>query len=174
MNLLARIWATFLIALRRLLAQRWLALATALGLVAAIAMIMSIPLYSDAVYFRVLQEELQKADQAAKGVQADKRDPRAFTFLFRYFGSLYGLKQWEEIEAVDAYLSEPAAAQLGLPVRRIVRYLRTDNFRLFPAGASRGVWRRAGSVGMGELRGAGRLHRPRSVDGRGRPSTGFG
>ena len=136
MNLLARIWATFLIALRRLLAQRWLALATALGLVAAIAMIMSIPLYSDAVYFRVLQEELQKADQAAKGVQADKRDPRAFTFLFRYFGSLYGLKQWEEIEAVDAYLSEPAAAQLGLPVRRIVRYLRTDNFRLFPAGAS--------------------------------------
>ena len=37
MNFLARSWATFLIAVRRLLAQRWLALATALGLITAIA-----------------------------------------------------------------------------------------------------------------------------------------
>ena len=91
MNLHARIWSTFLIALRRLLAQRWLALATALGLVAAIAMIISIPLYSDAVYFRVLQEELQKADQVVKGGQVAKGEQKSFPFLFRYFGALYGL-----------------------------------------------------------------------------------
>ncbi len=58
MNFLLRIWAIFFLAARRLVAQRWLALATALGLVVSIALIMSIPLYSDAVYYRVLQEEL--------------------------------------------------------------------------------------------------------------------
>jgi putative ABC transport system permease protein len=91
MNFLLRIWATFLIAVRRILAQRWLALATVLGLIAAITLIMSIPLYADAVYYRVLQEELTKAGQGVKD------DSRAFTFLFRNIGSIYGVKDWEEI-----------------------------------------------------------------------------
>lgn len=130
MNFLARSWATFLIAVRRLLAQRWLALATALGLITAIAMIMSIPLYSDAVYFRVLQEELQKAGQAVKG------DTKSFAFLWRNIGSIYGVKEWDEVQPVDEYLSGPAAAQLGLPIKKIIRYAKTDTFRLFPAGSS--------------------------------------
>jgi len=95
MNFFARSWATFLIAVRRLFAQRWLALAIALGLITAIAMIMSIPLYSDAVYFRVLQEELQKAGQAVKG------DSRSFAFLWRNIGSIYGVKEWDEVQPVD-------------------------------------------------------------------------
>ncbi len=130
MNLLLRTWATLLIAVRRIVAQRWLALATVLGLVAAITLIMSIPLYADAVYYRVLQEELAKAGQGVKG------DPQAFAFVFRNIGSIYGVKEWEEIEPVDAYLSGPAPQQLGLPVKNVVRYVKTDNFRLFPANTS--------------------------------------
>jgi len=130
MNFLFRLWAALIIALRRLVAQRWLALATLVGLVAATTLIMSIPLYADAVYFRVLQEELAKAGQSVRN------DRSAFTFLFRNIGSIYGVKDWEEIAPVDAYLSAPAAEQLGLPVKRIVRYVKTDNFRLFPADTS--------------------------------------
>ncbi len=130
MHFLFRLWAALIIALRRLAAQRWLALATLVGLVAATTLIMSIPLYADAVYFRVLQEELAKAGQSV-------RDDRiAFTFLFRNIGSIYGVKDWEEIAPVDAYLSGPAAEQLGLPVKRITRYVKTDNFRLFPTDTS--------------------------------------
>ena len=115
MNFLLRSWATFLIAVRRLLAQRWLALATALGLVASIALIMSIPLYSDAVYYRILQEELGKASQTTT------LNRPTFAFMLRYSGSIYGLKQWEDLEPVDAYLSGPAIGQLGLPTRQSVR-----------------------------------------------------
>ncbi len=130
MNFLLRVWATFRIAVRRILAQRWLAFATVLGLIAAITLIMSIPLYADAVYYRVLQEQLVQAGQGVKD------DSRAFTFLFRNIGSIYGVKDWEEIEPVDQYLSDAAVQQLGLPVQRVIRYVKTDNFRLFPADTS--------------------------------------
>ena len=127
MNFLARIWATLLIAVRRVLAQRWLALATTLGLVAAIALIMSIPLYSDAVYYRILQEELAQAGQSVKN------DRQAFAFIFRYVGSIYGAKEWEDLRPVDDYLWGPAPGSLGLPKEQMVRLYKTDPFRLFPA-----------------------------------------
>lgn len=126
MNFLSRSLAIFAVATRRLLAQRGLALATALGLVASVAIVMSIPLYTDAVYYRILQDELSQTSE--EGMM--QRPP--FAFMFRYVGSLYGLKQWDEVEQVDAYLSKQAPDLLGLPVELTVRYLRTDNFRLFP------------------------------------------
>ncbi len=70
MNFLLRMWATLQIAVRRIFAQRWLALATALGLVASIALIMSIPLYSDAVYYRILQENLGQTDETTGDYRA--------------------------------------------------------------------------------------------------------
>lgn len=129
MNFFLRTWATLQIALRRLLAQRWLALATALGLVASVALIMSIPLYSDAVYYRILQEELSQVDQSA----GDSSRP-PFAFMWRYSGSLYGFKEWEDVQQVDEYMRGEALDQvLGLPMQEAVRYLKTDTFRLFPA-----------------------------------------
>jgi putative ABC transport system permease protein len=135
MNFFLRVWAIFQIALRRLLAQRWLALATELGLVASLAIIMSIPIYSDAVYYRILREELGQTNE-----QSNYRRP-PFGFMFRYSGSIYGPKQWEDIEAVDAYLSGPALAQIRLPIQETTRYFRTDSFRLFPkADVESGVY----------------------------------
>jgi putative ABC transport system permease protein len=128
MNFLLRTWATLQIAVRRIFAQRWLALATALGLVASVSIIMSIPLYSDAVYYRILQEELSQGDTTT----GDYTRP-PFALMWRYSGSLYGLKQWEDVEQLDAYMTGPAVAQLGLPQESDVRYLKTDSFRLFPA-----------------------------------------
>ncbi len=129
MNFLLRIWAIFFLAARRLVAQRWLALATALGLVVSIALIMSIPLYSDAVYYRILHEELAKTNEGQSLINRP-----AFAFMYRYLGSIYGTKKFSDAEAVDTYLSGPAVDQLGIPVGSLTRYLKSDTLRMFPAG----------------------------------------
>ncbi|HRJ42412.1 MAG TPA: ABC transporter permease, partial [Caldilineaceae bacterium] len=126
MRFLLRSWAIIVVAVKRLLAQRWLALALMAGLITAIALVMSIPLYADAVYYRILQDELG-ATNAGSTV---KRPP--FAYMFRYLGSTYGTKEWEEMGPLDAYMSGPAADSLGLPHKQTVRYFKTDNLRLFP------------------------------------------
>lgn len=127
MNFLKRTFSIFTVALRRLFAQRGLAIATAVGLIVSIAIVMSIPLYTDAVYYQILQDELSQGDDET----SLQRPP--FAFMFRYIGSLYGLKEWEDVEQVDAYLTNRGPEILGLPHRQTVRYARTDNFRLFPS-----------------------------------------
>lgn len=126
MGFLLRFWSIFDVATRRLLSQRGLAVATVLGLIAAVAIVMSIPLYTDAVYYKILQQELSRP----AGEEEMPRPP--FAFMFRYVGSLYGLKQWEDVEQVDTYLTNEAPSLLGIPNQLSVRYFRTDNFRLFP------------------------------------------
>src|SRR5919202_3692664 len=124
MSILLRATAFLSVALRRLLSQRALTLGIFLGLVASIALTMSIPLYADAVYNRVLGEKLTRDPQDVP------RPP--FAFLFRYDGAWAGTVQWEEIEQVDAYLSRQAGPALGLPTKWMVRQFATDTFRVFP------------------------------------------
>jgi putative ABC transport system permease protein len=119
----------FVTAAKRLLARRWLAAATGLGLVTSVALTMSIPLYADGVYYRVLREELSKGSP----LQVTSRSPFAFQFRYMgYPGSPSGPVDWEEIQQVDTFLSERAGVALGLPQRFLVRHFRTGNFRLFP------------------------------------------
>jgi len=125
MSALLRIWAAFIIAAKRLFSQRWLALATAMGLVASVALTMSVPLYADAVYYRVLREELA-------GSGEDNRSHPPFAFMFRYIGAWSDPQEWEEVQPVDDYLSGRAGATLGLPQKLLVRYFKTNNFQLFP------------------------------------------
>jgi putative ABC transport system permease protein len=101
-------------------------LATALGLVTAVALTMSIPLYADAVYYRVLREELSGAEGRTS------RPP--FAFLFHYMGASKGPVEWKDIQPLDAYLSGLAGSDLGLPQRGMARYFKTDTFGLFPQG----------------------------------------
>src|SRR6185436_7349932 len=130
MSALFRVWAICVVATKRLLSQRGLALATVLGLVASVALTMSVPLYADAVYYRVLSGNL--------GLNPSKEQktgtPPPFTFLFRYLGSWDGSIQLENTEAVNAYLTGPAAAGLGLPEKFLIRHFKTDTFQLFPQG----------------------------------------
>src|SRR6188474_2842311 len=112
MKFLSSTLAIFLVATRRLISQRGLALATAIGLVASIALVMSVPLYTDAVYYEVLKTELSQVQDESVAL---KRPP--FAFMFRYVGSLYGLKEWDDVEPVDSYLSGQGVADLGLPHR---------------------------------------------------------
>jgi len=119
-----RIWSIARVAAKRLVAERGLASATALGLVAAVALTMSVPLYADAVYFRLLRE-------AILGQEAPPRDT-PLSFRFRYVGARDGALQWEDVQALDAYLAGEAAETLRLPPRSFTHHFKTDMFRLYP------------------------------------------
>ena len=115
MSFFYRLRAIFTITFKRLWAQRSLTLMTLLGLVTAVALIMTVPLYADAVYFRILQEELSA--NAAQG----QRPP--FAYLYDYVGSWAGPRQWQDIQAVDPYLTDRASHDLGLRQRLSVLLL---------------------------------------------------
>ncbi|MDE2857387.1 MAG: ABC transporter permease [Chloroflexota bacterium] len=120
-----RIRAIFIVALKRLLAQPLLSLATIVGLTVAVALVLTIPIYSESVAFRILTERL------TEGPDRINRPP--FSFMFSYIGSWNQPVNWEDIGGLDRYLREQGGDELGLRATRIVRHLETQNFRLYPA-----------------------------------------
>ena len=124
MGFLNRLRAILVVVAKRVTSQPWLVLATTLGLVVAIALMMSIPIYADAVYHRVFLRNI-----AEEGAPAGLIPP--LTFLFRYDGSIYGSLNWEDLTPVDQYLTEEAGSTFGLPQQFVVRYATTDPFGLF-------------------------------------------
>lgn len=131
MRILAPIWSLLSLAARRLWNQRLLMLCLLLGLVVAVGLLSSIPLYADAAQNRLLQGELENADTAVETEAATVRPP--FSFLWRYIGAWHGNVTWDEYELVDAYLVEQAPAVIDLPLTTQVRHVASDKMRLFPS-----------------------------------------
>ena len=123
-------WATSQIALKRLLTQRFLSFASIMGLMVASGFILSVPLFADATYFRLLREEIL----AGHETELTKRpvDYAPLSFVFEYKGIGKNSPQWKKIEAVDAYLSGPALNEVNLPILHMIRRFRTENYQLFP------------------------------------------
>ena len=121
--LVLRLWSIVHLAARRLLSERGLASATALGLVAAVALTMSIPLYADAVYFRLLRETILGGRAATPGTP--------LAFRFRYVGARDGALQWEDLQLLETCLNGPAAATLGLRQQALTHHFKTDIFRVY-------------------------------------------
>ena len=128
---LISIFSLFSLAARRLWNQRLLMLCLLLGLVAAVGLLSSIPLYADAAQNRLLQGELQTADAGSEAEAGTVRPP--FSFLWRYIGAWHGNVGWEEYEPVDGYLVEQAPSIIGLDLESQVRHVTTDKMRLFPS-----------------------------------------
>lgn len=124
--MILRTRAILTVAIKRLLAQPLLSFATIIGLTVAVALVLTIPVYSESVAFRVLTERL------TEGPDRVNRPP--FSFLFSYIGSWNSPVNWEATLELDRYLREKGGAELGLSATRIVRHLETQNFRLYPAG----------------------------------------
>jgi putative ABC transport system permease protein len=111
-----RIWAILIVAIKRMAAQRGLFLATLLGLVAAISLVLSIPIYSEAVYYRVLSEGLFSDAPTFRGEVT--RPPVAL--LFRYTGSFTGPTQWENMQPLDTYFRQQVEKDLKLTTSPIL------------------------------------------------------
>ncbi len=108
-------------ALRRMWRQRLLVGCLLLGWIAAAALSASIPLYADAVQFKLLQHALAEDE--------NQRPP--FAFMFRYVGAWHGAVAWEDYQPVDTYLRTQAPAALGLPLQQSVFHVRSEDMRLF-------------------------------------------
>jgi putative ABC transport system permease protein len=104
------------------------------GLVAAVGLLSSIPLYAEAVHHRLLQGELHAPGEVG-GMEGETRRP-PFAFLWRYIGAWHGEIGWNERAAVDEYLTQQARGVIGLPLALQVRHAKTHNLRLFAAADS--------------------------------------
>lgn len=123
MKPILQIFAIFQLTLKRLWAQLGMTLATTFGLTMAVALLMTVPLYADAVNFRILEDRLSALDN-------QRRPPWAF--LYNYVGSWHGSIQWEDIQDVNSYLFDEADDVLNLPLELAIRHLETPNYQLFP------------------------------------------
>src|SRR5687768_7956593 len=125
-----QVWATARIAFKRLSTQRFLSLASMAGLMIASGFILSVPLYADATYFRLLREELlagRELDLVQKPVDYA---PLAFVFELKAAGR--NSPQWNKVVAVDEYLSGAALRTINLPILQLVRRFRTDGYFMYP------------------------------------------
>jgi putative ABC transport system permease protein len=126
---LSSILSLFSLAARRLWNQRLLMLCLLLGLVMAVGLLSSIPLYADVAQNKLLQGELSDTESGGEEV-ASARPP--FAFMWRYIGAWHGNVAWDDYGPLDTYLIEQAPAVIGLPVETQVRHVATDKMRLFP------------------------------------------
>ena len=125
-----QIWATAGIAFKRLLTQRFLSLASIAGLMIASGFILSVPLYADATYFRLLREELLAGHAADLTQKPVDYAPLAFVFEQKAAGK--NSPQWKNVVQVDEYLSSAALRTIDLPILELVRRFRTDGYNMYP------------------------------------------
>ncbi|MEM7801021.1 MAG: FtsX-like permease family protein, partial [Chloroflexota bacterium] len=127
MSFLFRLLAMPRIALKRLWAQKWISLVTILGLGLAVALFMTIPLYSEGVNFRILEERL--------AAQTENRRRPPFTYFFTYIGTWDGPIEWSAAAEVDAYLMAEGSLRLNMPRQIAVRHIETEGYEIFPPEA---------------------------------------
>lgn len=120
--------SVFLIAAKRLWNNKGLTACSIVGLITAVALISSVPLYSETANFKVLKEQL-RTEQGETAVRA--RPP--FAFMYRYIGAWHGPVEIEDFDPVDEYITGSVPGLIGLPQETSVRHVKTDNFSLFPA-----------------------------------------
>jgi putative ABC transport system permease protein len=112
---------TLKLTLRRLWSQRNLMLCFLAGLVAAVAILTSIPMYSDAINKRLLSSQLEEGSALPP-----------FAFVWRYIGAFDGDIRLSDYHPADDYFTEGAAAVVGLPLETQVRHLRSPRVQLWP------------------------------------------
>jgi len=124
------IWATAGIAFKRLLTQRFLSFASIMGLMIASGFILSVPLFADATYFRLLREELLVGREIELIQKPVDYAPLSFVFEFKGIGR--NSPQWDRIEDVDTYLSGQALKTVDLPIMQLIRRVHTQNYPMYP------------------------------------------
>ncbi len=122
-----RAWAIFKLTVKRLVAQPSLSLLAIFGISTAIALAMSIPIYADAVYQGVLEEEVL-SDFSGIG----EMPPRpTFAFLFYNSNSPKQWVPWKRLDLLDQYLSFQVEYDLGLPKKSLVRFVKSHVFPFY-------------------------------------------
>jgi putative ABC transport system permease protein len=123
-------WTTTGFAFKRLLKERALSLASVAGLVLASGFIFSVPLYADAVYFRLFRQDLFAGRSALLANRPVDYAPLTFTYEFQGVGQ--NSPQWGDVIPADTYLSGEALRTIGLPEEQEIRRFHTDSLEMYP------------------------------------------
>ena len=123
MRFLFQIAAILRVILKRLRTQPGMTLASLCGLTVAVVLMQIVPLYADAVNFRILEEQLATLDE-------NRRPP--WSYIYTYTGAWHGDVEWETIQPARDYLYNEAPITLGLPLDFVVQHVETATYRLFP------------------------------------------
>ena len=108
--------------LKRLWAQKGLTAATLVGLIVGMTLSMAVPLYANAVNFRILEEELSS--------QTERNNRPPFAYLYNYIGAWYEPVEWDAVQPITRYLRDDGAQTLGLPPEEFVWHIETSDYRL--------------------------------------------
>jgi putative ABC transport system permease protein len=128
MKIFYRLIGVIVFSAKRVLAQKGLTLAILLGFTTATALVMSIPIYADAAYQRILEKDVITTDEKIEGGEELSASERDFSFLFRYIGSWNGLINWDRVQPLDTYMRDQAIQDINLPLKESARFFRTDYF----------------------------------------------
>lgn len=113
---------------RRLWSHLALMLAIAAGFIVTIALVVSIPVYAEAVGYRILRDELSKTDTG------NTRPP--FSFMYRYLVSQSTPIKQQDYDKLNTFMDQPFKRTLGIPVEQEIRYTASDRMPLMPASGS--------------------------------------
>jgi putative ABC transport system permease protein len=125
-SLFGQIMAVIAVAVRRLWVNRWLSIAGISGFMVVAALAFSVPLYADAVYKRILEQDLGVANSTGNALPP-------FALLFRYVVSSQQPATLSALTTADQFINRRAPALLRLPRKELLRYFQTSNFGLYRA-----------------------------------------
>jgi putative ABC transport system permease protein len=116
---------------RRLWSNLSLVLAIAAGFTVAVAIVVSIPVYAEAVGYRILREELSSP------INGTRRPP--FALMYRYLGSVSGAVEPDKLTATNDYFDTQLSDRLGLDILGQTRYISTDKIPLKLEASGSGI-----------------------------------
>ncbi len=112
------------VAMQRQRSYFGLVLALLAGFIVAVALVVSIPLYADAVAYRILRSELRMDEDGTT------RPP--FSYMFVRRATSIAPIPVDAYQQADAYFSSAAVRDLGLPPDVTVRYAVSNKLQLLP------------------------------------------
>jgi putative ABC transport system permease protein len=123
----ARLMALLVMILRKMTKNKWLELSLLMGLTLSVALMSSIPIYTDAILQRMLMKDLEK-------LQLDTRQyPGTFwTSALLGDGELKPELTAETIHATDQFMENRALPAFTLPVQAYVVERATDKYNFIP------------------------------------------
>ncbi|WP_241674755.1 ABC transporter permease [Paenibacillus luteus] len=117
--------ALFVMIIRKMVQNKWLVASLFIGLVMSVALVSSMPIYSEAVLSRMLVKDLETM-QAKRGV-----------FPGNQYNKLFYTKETPEqmnsiFDKVDRYIQEEAPASFKIPVQELVVDLQSKSLKIRP------------------------------------------
>jgi putative ABC transport system permease protein len=120
--------ALFVMIIRKMVQNKWLVSSMFFGILMTVALVGTMPIYSEAILSRMLVKDLETF-QNEKGVY-----PGTHWSMVGFYNES-SEKRAKTIAEMDRFMAVEAAPSFGIPVKELVQERRTKSFLLIPAGS---------------------------------------